>query len=51
MFHTDILFTGFYGFKNSGDDAFVEACSWGAHNFGTKTIYDSYRISKISLIR
>ncbi len=36
MFHTDILFTGFYGFKNSGDDAFVEACSWGAHNFWNK---------------
>ena len=30
MFKTDILFTGFYGHKNTGDDAFVEVASWGA---------------------
>lgn len=28
-----IIFEGFYGFKNTGDDAFVEVSSWGAQKF------------------
>lgn len=36
MFKTDILFTGFYGQKNTGDDAFVEVASWGAKNIWQK---------------
>ncbi len=28
-----ILFQGFYGFQNSGDDAFVEVCAWGAKKY------------------
>jgi len=28
-----ILFNGFYGYKNSGDDAFVEIASWGNQHF------------------
>ncbi len=30
MMDTDILFTGFYGQLNTGDDAFVEVASWGS---------------------
>jgi len=37
MFKTDILFTGFYGQKNTGDDAFVEVASWGSGKFWNKT--------------
>lgn len=33
MFKTDILFTGFYGQRNTGDDAFVEVASWGAKRY------------------
>lgn len=36
MFNTDILFTGFYGFQNTGDDAFVEVASWGAEKIWNK---------------
>lgn len=36
MFRTDILFTGFYGFENTGDDAFVEVASWGAKKIWNK---------------
>jgi len=36
MFKTDILFTGFYGFQNTGDDAFVEVASWGAREIWGK---------------
>lgn len=36
MFKTDILFTGFYGHKNTGDDAFVEVAEWGARKFWKK---------------
>lgn len=25
-----IVYSGFYGFKNSGDDAFLEVCAWGS---------------------
>lgn len=28
-----ILFEGFYGFKNTGDDAFVEVSSWGSEKY------------------
>lgn len=37
MFKTDILFTGFYGQSNTGDDAFVEVASWGAKHYWNKT--------------
>ena len=37
MFQSDILFTGFYGYKNTGDDAFVEVCSWGAKKYWQKS--------------
>lgn len=37
MFKTDILFTGFYGNSNTGDDAFVEVASWGARKIWNKT--------------
>jgi ABC-type branched-subunit amino acid transport system permease subunit len=30
MFKTDILFNGYYGYLNTGDDAFVEVAAWGA---------------------
>ncbi|PWH86972.1 polysaccharide pyruvyl transferase family protein [Brumimicrobium oceani] len=36
MFKTDILFTGFYGNSNTGDDAFVEVASWGADKLWNK---------------
>lgn len=36
MFKTDILFTGFYGYRNSGDDAFIEVASWGANKIWKK---------------
>jgi len=28
-----IIYEGFYGFKNTGDDAFIEVTSWGARNY------------------
>lgn len=37
MFKTDILFTGFYGHKNIGDDAFIEVAEWGARKFWNKS--------------
>src|SRR5690606_23901279 len=36
MFKTDILFTGYYGHQNTGDDAFVVVASWGAKKFWSK---------------
>ncbi|MFD1771521.1 polysaccharide pyruvyl transferase family protein [Sphingobacterium suaedae] len=36
MFKTDILFSGFYGQLNTGDDAFVEVASWGAKKYWNK---------------
>ncbi|QQT53190.1 polysaccharide pyruvyl transferase family protein [Sphingobacterium multivorum] len=36
MIKSDIIFTGFYGQMNTGDDAFVEVASWGAKNFWNK---------------
>jgi hypothetical protein len=28
-----ILYSGFYGFKNTGDDAFLEVAAWGSKVF------------------
>lgn len=39
MIKTDILFTGYYGYRNTGDDAFIEVTSWGAHEFWNKYKY------------
>jgi polysaccharide pyruvyl transferase WcaK-like protein len=36
MIKSDIIFTGFYGQLNTGDDAFVEVASWGAKNIWKK---------------
>lgn len=36
MIGSDILFTGYYGQLNTGDDAFVEVASWGAKNIWYK---------------
>lgn len=36
MIKTDILFTGFYGQSNTGDDAFVEVAAWGAETYWKK---------------
>lgn len=36
MLRSDILFTGFYGKKNTGDDAFIEVASWGAAEYWGK---------------
>lgn len=35
-FRSDILFTGYYGELNTGDDAFVEVASWGAVEYWNK---------------
>lgn len=32
-FTSDILFTGFYGYSNTGDDAFVDVASWGSKKY------------------
>lgn len=34
---SDILFTGYYGHKNTGDDAFIEVTAWGAKKYWDKT--------------
>lgn len=36
MIDTEILFTGYYGMKNTGDDAFVEVAAWGAQKYWNK---------------
>ena len=36
-FSSDILFTGYYGHSNTGDDAFVEVASWGAEKYWGKS--------------
>ena len=28
-----IVYEGFYGYKNAGDDAFIEVSSWGAEKY------------------
>lgn len=35
-FRSDILFTGYYGQMNTGDDAFVQVASWGASKYWKK---------------
>lgn len=40
---SQIIFNGFYGFKNTGDDAFVEIASWGS-----KTFWESKEIAYFS---
>lgn len=32
-FTSDALFTGFYGYSNTGDDAFIEVSSWGSKKY------------------
>lgn len=32
----DLLFTGYYGHQNTGDDAFIEVTAWGAQKFWQK---------------
>lgn len=36
MIKSDVLFTGYYGQLNTGDDAFVEVAAWGAQKFWYK---------------
>lgn len=36
-FNSDILFSGYYGHMNTGDDAFVEVASWGAEKYWNKS--------------
>lgn len=36
MFKSDVLFSGYYGQKNTGDDAFVEVSSWGVKKYWGK---------------
>ncbi|OYD41875.1 polysaccharide pyruvyl transferase family protein [Sphingobacterium cellulitidis] len=36
MFKSDLLFNGYYGYFNTGDDAFVEIANWGATKFWEK---------------
>lgn len=45
MFKSNILFTGYYGHKNTGDDAFVEVAEWGARQYWKK---DNNRFLAIS---
>lgn len=33
IFESEILFTGYYGQMNTGDDAFVEVATWGASKY------------------
>lgn len=33
---SDVLFTGYYGHRNTGDDAFIEVTSWGAKKYWAK---------------
>jgi polysaccharide pyruvyl transferase WcaK-like protein len=32
-----ILYNGYYGFQNTGDDSFIEVCSWGAKQYWNTT--------------
>lgn len=38
MVKSDILFSGYYGQQNTGDDAFVEVSAWGAKNIWKKSM-------------
>ncbi|MGW9686013.1 polysaccharide pyruvyl transferase family protein [Flagellimonas sp. 2504JD1-5] len=33
VFRSDILFSGYYGQNNTGDDSFVEVCSWASKKY------------------
>ena len=37
MWRSDILFNGYYGMQNTGDDAFIEVSSWFAKNLWGKS--------------
>lgn len=37
LFKSELLFTGYYGQLNTGDDAFIEVASWGAEKYWHKT--------------
>lgn len=37
IFDSEILFTGYYGHSNTGDDAFLEVASWGAEKYWHKS--------------
>ncbi|TXD98097.1 polysaccharide pyruvyl transferase family protein [Psychrobacter frigidicola] len=37
IFKSEILFTGYYGQLNTGDDAFLEVASWGAKKYWNKS--------------
>lgn len=37
LFKSELLFTGYYGQLNTGDDAFIEVASWGAEKYWQKT--------------
>jgi len=37
IFSSEILFTGYYGHCNTGDDAFLEVTSWGAEKYWHKS--------------
>lgn len=37
LFDSEILFTGYYGHSNTGDDAFLEVASWGAEKYWHKS--------------
>jgi polysaccharide pyruvyl transferase WcaK-like protein len=45
-----ITYEGFYGFKNAGDDAFVEVSSWGAQKFWScsKNVFIGAQLPKTS---
>ncbi|SNR66977.1 Polysaccharide pyruvyl transferase family protein WcaK [Maribacter sedimenticola] len=33
MFKTDVIFSGYYGMRNTGDDAFVEVAQWASNKY------------------
>lgn len=37
LFQSDILFAGYYGHLNTGDDAFIEVASWGSERYWKKS--------------
>lgn len=36
IFESEVLFTGYYGQLNTGDDAFVAVADWGARKYWHK---------------
>ena len=45
-----ILFSGYYGFENSGDDAFLEVCAWGAKKYWGTT-NNTFLTSNLPLLK